>query len=93
MSGGGGKPSFPSPSAGDLRELPRVPLRGEAYCGASGNAWDSAGFAQWKRDSSRVEAGTSGFLSVSDSNRRVPAELGEESQALSFLRNETPLAS
>ena len=29
MSGGGGKPSFPSPSAGDLRELPRVPLRGE----------------------------------------------------------------
>ena len=22
-------PSFPSPSAGDLRELPRVPLRGE----------------------------------------------------------------
>ena len=25
-SGGGGKTSFPSPSAGDLRELPRVPL-------------------------------------------------------------------
>ena len=24
LSGGGGKPSFPSPSAGDLRELPRV---------------------------------------------------------------------
>ena len=24
FSGGGGKPSFPSPSAGDLRELPRV---------------------------------------------------------------------
>ena len=23
LSGGGGKPSFPSPSAGDLRELPR----------------------------------------------------------------------
>ena len=29
-TGGGGKPSFPSPSAGDLRELPGVPLRGEA---------------------------------------------------------------
>ena len=28
LSGGGGKPSCPSPSAGDLRELPRVPLRG-----------------------------------------------------------------
>ena len=25
----GRKPSFPSTSAGDLRELPRVPLRGE----------------------------------------------------------------
>ena len=30
-----GKPSFPSPSAGDLRELPRVPLRGEGSCGPS----------------------------------------------------------
>ena len=29
FSGGGGKPSCPSPSAGDLRELPRVPLRGQ----------------------------------------------------------------
>ena len=27
LSGGDGKPSCPSPSAGDLRELPRVPLR------------------------------------------------------------------
>ena len=34
FSGGGGKPSFPSPSAGDLRELPRVPLRGEGSCQA-----------------------------------------------------------
>ena len=36
FSGGGGKPSFPSTSAGDLRELPRVPLRGEGCCGVSG---------------------------------------------------------
>ena len=36
FSGGGGKPSFPSPSAGDLRELPRVPLRGEGSCGGGG---------------------------------------------------------
>ena len=35
VSGGSGKPSFPSPSAGDLRELPRVPLRGEASLGFS----------------------------------------------------------
>ena len=32
FSGGGGKHSFPSPSAGDFRELPRVPLRGEGSC-------------------------------------------------------------
>ena len=28
----------PSPSAGDLRELPRVPLRGEGSCGGGGPA-------------------------------------------------------
>ena len=38
------------------------------------------GLAQRKRASPRGEAGTSGFLSVSDSDRRVPAELGQESQ-------------
>ena len=51
------------------------------------------GLSQWKGASSRVEAGTSGFLSNSDSDRSVPAELGQESQAMSFLRNGTPLAS
>ena len=40
-----------------------------------------------------MEAGTLGFLSNSDSDRSVPAELGQESQAMSFLRNGTPLAS
>ena len=30
-----------------------------------------------------MEAGTSGFVSISDSDRRVPAELGQESQASS----------
>ena len=43
FSGGGGKPSFPSPSAGDLRELARVPLRGEGSCGGGGAPRDSAG--------------------------------------------------
>ena len=38
------------------------------------------GLAQWKRASPRGEAGTSGFLSVSDSDRRVSAQLGQESQ-------------
>ena len=39
------------------------------------------GFVQWKRDSSGVEGSTSRFLSISDSDSRVPAELGQESQA------------
>ena len=42
---------------------------------------------------SRGEAGTSGFLSVSDSDCRVPAQLGQESQASSCLRKGTLLAS
>ena len=51
------------------------------------------GLAQRKRASPRGEAGTSGFPCVSDSERRVPAELGQESQASSCLRKGTPLAS
>ena len=51
------------------------------------------GLAQRKRASPRGEAGTSGFLSVSDSDRRVPAELAQDSQASSCLRKGTPLAS
>ena len=41
------------------------------------------GLVQWKRASCRVEAGTSGFVSISNSDRRVPAELGQESHASS----------
>ena len=40
---------------------------------------------QWKRASSRVEAGTSGSFSISDLNRRVPAELEQDSQASSCV--------
>ena len=39
----------------------------------------------WKRASSPVEAGKSGFLSISDSDPRVFAELGQESQASSWV--------
>ena len=42
------------------------------------------GLAQRKMASPRGEAGTSGFLSVSDSDRRVPAELGLERRAESL---------
>ena len=44
------------------------------------------GLVQWKRASSRVEAGTSGFLSISDSDRRVPADLGQESETSSWVQ-------
>ena len=44
FSGCSGKPSFPPTSAGDLRELPRVPLRGEGCCGVGRASRDSAGF-------------------------------------------------
>ena len=40
------------------------------------------GLAQRKRASPRGEARTLGFLSVSDSDRRVPAELGQEIESI-----------
>ena len=43
------------------------------------------GLVQSKRASSRMEAGTSGVLSISDSGRRVPAEYGQESHASSSV--------
>ena len=51
------------------------------------------GLAQWKTASSKLEGGTSDFVSISDSNRWAPAEVGQEIQASSCLRNGTPLAS
>ena len=48
---------------------------------------------QWKRASSRVEEGISGFLSISDFNRRVSAELEQEVRPRLGLRNGTPLSS
>ena len=51
------------------------------------------GLAQRNRASPRWNAGNSGSLSISDSNRRVPAELGTESEASSCLRKRTPLTS
>ena len=51
------------------------------------------GLVQCKRASSRVKVGTSGFLSISDFDCRFSADLEQESQASSVLRNGTPLAS
>ena len=41
----------------------------------------STGFGAIEEGLSRMEAGTSGVLSISDSGRRVPAEYGQESHA------------
>ena len=60
--GCGGKPSFPSTSAGDLSEIPMVPLRGEGCCGVGGGPRVPSGLAQWKRALPPGEAGTSGRL-------------------------------
>ena len=46
FSGCGRKPSFPSTSAGDLRELARVPLRCEGCCGVGGASRDPAGWCK-----------------------------------------------
>ena len=49
-----------------------------------GPSLESLGLVQWKW-ASQVEAVNSGFLSISDFDHRVPAELGQESQALSCV--------
>ena len=50
FSGCGGKPALPSASAGDLKELPRVPQRGEGYCGVGGASRHSNGFSPMEED-------------------------------------------
>ena len=66
FSGCGGKPSFPSTSAGDLRELPRVSLRVEGYCGVGGVSRDSAGFVAMEE----------GLISRGGRNLRLPLCFG-----------------
>ena len=70
-----------------------MPLRSQGRCGLEGPLGTPVVLVLWKRASSRVEAGTSGFLSISDSDYRVPADLGQESQASSCVENGTQLAS
>ena len=70
LSGCGGKPSFPSTSAGDLREPPRVPLRGERYCGVGGASQDSAGFGAMEE----------GLISRGGKNLRLPLRFGRRPQ-------------
>ena len=62
-----------------------VPLRSQGNWRWEGPLGTQLGLVHWKRASSAVEAGTSGFVSISDSDRKVLAELGQESQASSWV--------
>ena len=62
-----------------------VALRSQGNRRWEGPLGTALGLVHWKRASSRVEAGTSGFLSISDSDHRVPAEFGQERQASSCV--------
>ena len=62
--GCGGKPSFPPTSAGDLRQLPRVPLRGEGRCGVGGASRASTGFVAMEE----------GLISSGGRNLRLPLQ-------------------
>ena len=66
FSGCGEKPSFPSTSAGDLRELARVPLRGEGCCGVGGASREPAGFGTMEE----------GLISRGGRNLRLPLRFG-----------------
>ena len=68
--GCGGKASFPSTSAGDLRELPMVPLIGEGCCGVGGASRDSAGLGAMEE----------GLISRGDRKLRLPLLFGLQPQ-------------
>ena len=80
FSGCSRKPWVPSPCASDLRELLRVIyVKSGILWSWEGPLGTPLGLLQWKTASSRVEAGTSGFLSISDFDHRVSAELEQQS--------------
>ena len=91
FSGGGGKPWVPSTCASDLRKLLSVPLRSQGHCGVGRGlselhwVWCNG---RGPHDKLRQEpqGSSPGFeCAGSDSDRRVPAELGQESQASSCV--------
>ena len=85
FSGCGRTPWGPSTCAGDLRGLLMVALRSQGNWRWEGPLGTPLGLVQWKRASCPFEARTSGFLSISDSDRRVPAKFGQASQAESCV--------
>ena len=98
LSGGGGKPSCPSPSAGDLRELPGVPLRGEAPCrgrtcsGLCGNKNNSS--VAFKPASWRYHSNTAKSYSGTNPNSKLTKFLAVSQSPLSVVSiNQFPKAS
>ena len=90
----GGKLRVPLELPVDLRDHSCFLREVRAALALRGPRWDSSPItAGVNRASSQDEAGTSVFLSISDFDCRVSAELEQESQASSVLRNGTPLAS
>ena len=89
--GWGRKPWVPSTCAGDLSELLRMPLRSQGYSavvrGLSGPHWflcKGRGLHLELRQ--ELQFSSPDFNDVgSDSDRRVPAEMGQESQASSCV--------
>ena len=63
-----------------------MPLRGQGYCGVGGASRDSTGFGETVEGLISSGGRNLRLLSISDSDRRVPAGLGQESQASSCLR-------
>ena len=88
-----GNPRFPRLLQGTIGNLPGCLWEVRNAVELAGPLGTLLGSAQWKRASSRGEAGTSGFLSDSDSDCTVPAVLGQESHASSCLRNGILVAS
>ena len=62
-----------------------VALRSQGNWRWEGPLGTPLGLVQWKRASSRVEAGTSGYFSISDFDLRVPAMLEQDSQDSSYF--------
>ena len=91
FSGYGRKPWVPSTCASDFRKLLSVPLRRQGHCGVGRGlselhwVWCNG---RGPHDKLRQEpqGSSPGFeCAGSDSDRRVPAELGQESQASSCV--------
>ena len=89
------KPWVPSTCASDLRKLLSVPLRSQGHCGVGRGlselhwVWCNG---RGPHDKLRQEpqGSSPGFeCAGSDSDRRVPAELGQESQASSCVEEGT----